>query len=34
MVEIVAGSSAHGVAVINADPTLLDRIIDWLGETL
>jgi pimeloyl-ACP methyl ester carboxylesterase len=34
MVEIVAGSSAHGVGVINADPTLLGRIIDWLGETL
>lgn len=33
-VEVVPGSSAHGVAVINADPTLLDRIIAWLDDTL
>ncbi len=33
-VEIVPGSSAHGVSVIAADLTLLDRIISWLGMTL
>jgi pimeloyl-ACP methyl ester carboxylesterase len=33
-VEVVPGSSAHGIGVINADPTLLDRIITWLAETL
>ncbi len=33
-VEVVAGSSAHGVGVINADPSLLVRIIAWLDDTL
>ena len=33
-VEVVAGSSAHGVGVINAAPNLLSRIIAWLAETL
>ncbi len=33
-VEVVAGSSAHGVGVINADPNLLSRIIAFLAETL
>ncbi len=33
-VEVVSGSSAHGVAVIQADPTLVDRILDWLAATL
>jgi len=33
-IEIVPGSSAHGVSVINADRTLLNRIISWLVETL
>jgi pimeloyl-ACP methyl ester carboxylesterase len=34
LVEVVANSSAHGVAIFNSDPTLLQRIVDWLGETL
>ncbi len=33
-VEVVAGSSAHGVGVINAGTGLLDRIIAWLDDTL
>lgn len=34
LVEVVPGSSAHGVAIFQSDPSLLDRIVDWLGETL
>ncbi len=33
-IEIVSGSSAHGVSILAADPTLLDRIIAWLNTTL
>ncbi|MGI9241189.1 MAG: alpha/beta hydrolase [Verrucomicrobiales bacterium] len=33
-VEVIDGSSAHGVAVIQADPTLMDRILDWFAATL
>ena len=33
-VEVVGGSSAHGTAVIQADPPLFGRIIDWLATTL
>ena len=34
LVEVVPGSSAHGVAIFQSDPSLLGRIVDWLGETL
>ncbi len=34
LVEVVAGSSGHGVAIFQSDPGLLDRIVDWLGATL
>jgi dipeptidyl aminopeptidase/acylaminoacyl peptidase len=32
--EIVAGSSGHGVSVFADDPTLQERILDWLLRTL
>lgn len=32
--EIVAGSSGHGVSVFDDDPTLQQRILDWLLRTL
>lgn len=32
--EIVAGSSGHGVSVFEDDPTLQQRILDWLLRTL
>ena len=32
--EVVAGSSGHGVAVFADDPTLQERILDWLLRTL
>ncbi len=32
--EIVAGSSGHGVSVFEDDPTLQQRIMDWLLRTL
>jgi dipeptidyl aminopeptidase/acylaminoacyl peptidase len=32
--EIVAGSSGHGVSVFVDDPTLQERILDWLLRTL
>ncbi len=32
--EIVAGSSGHGVSVFDDDPTLQQRIMDWLLRTL
>jgi len=32
--EIVAGSSGHGVSVFEDDPTLQQRIVDWLLRTL
>ena len=33
-IEIISGSSAHGVSIIAYDLTLLDRIITWLNTTL
>lgn len=33
-VEIVSGSSAHGVSILTDDPSLLDRIIEWMNTTL
>lgn len=33
-VEIVSGSSAHGVSIIAAEPALFDRIMTWLNTTL
>ena len=32
--EIVAGSSGHGVSVFADDPTLQQRVLDWLLRTL
>ena len=33
-IEIIEGSSGHGVAVFNDDPGLASRILNWLKETL
>ncbi len=32
--EIVAASSAHGVSIFDDDPSLQDRVLGWLLETL
>ena len=33
-IEIIKGSRAHGVSIFKDDPELIDRVIDWLVETL
>jgi len=32
--EIVAGSSGHGVSVFDDDPALQQQVLDWLLRTL
>jgi len=34
MLDVVAGSNGHGVAIFDDDPELQQRIVDWLVQTL